>query len=114
MAAFTVLERRIAVNADNSRFRVQYLKDGKATAKVLKSLEEARIFRDRTDKQTVKKAKKTSTKAEKVERIKRAYKQRAKPVIQEIDLPGLSDVGSDKLKLVDRYLTIMEKMLGIN
>lgn len=110
-AKFKFLERRIAVNETGDRFRVQYQKDGKATAKVFKDIEVARAFRKKTDKKGAEK----NAPAEKAEKIKRAYKQRIPKInLKEIDIPGLNEVSSDsKMKLVERYLTIMEKILGI-
>lgn len=107
MKGFQTIERRISANDDKTRFRVQFkTKDGRANAKILKTIAEARKLRDKTDSAS---ARKLNTKGKYLKQT-----PAEKISIHELDFSPKGDVdSSQKLKLLDRYLNILEKILAV-
>jgi hypothetical protein len=93
MKGFSTIERRISANADHTKFRVQYKVNGKANARIVGTIAEAREVRDRTDLSNT---------------------PRPKMELTEITIPKQVSLGTRlaerKLEVVERCLSIMESL----
>lgn len=98
-------ERRISQTTDGTRYRVQYTKAGKAQAKILTSLEEARLLRDATDRPEIKKMKK---KGSYVEPIVSRTQQTTSPATEP---EKASNLNATKLQLINK---IQDQIAALN
>ncbi len=118
MKGFSHTERRISANKDQTKFRIQYKKDGKANARIVSSIEEARKVRDETDLPGA--ALKASANRKvavnpKQNPNKTAAKRVEKPEIsvQKFDLSQFMEPAVDKLKLLKEYMDTVNKILSM-
>ena len=108
MRGFSSVERRISANETQTRFRVQYKdKKGKAKGKVLKTIEEARALRDKTDIPGAAK------KALNISPTPKAKKDKPGIQLLQLDLESTAISITDKLKLIKEYTDTVSKILAL-
>jgi transcription elongation GreA/GreB family factor len=102
MNKFKTVERRISGNAEATKFRVQYKKNGKPRANIFTDIVDARRLRDETDTAETKAAIKKGT-----------MNNDAPKELYSVTSINLSPDSSEKKLILSKYLEALDKKIEV-